>query len=67
MVRTLFDKCKSHIHEMFEGELLLVITCSAVILYADWSIGIRPGSVHTLLIQYRMAEFNITTWAAALS
>ena len=25
-----------------------VITCSAVILYADWLIGVRPGAVHTL-------------------
>ena len=24
------------------------ITCSAGILYADWSIGVRPGVVHTL-------------------
>ena len=24
------------------------ITCSAVILYADWSIDVRPGAVHTL-------------------
>ena len=24
------------------------ITCSAVILYADWSKGVRPGAVHTL-------------------
>ena len=30
------------------------ITCSAVILYVDWSIGVRPGAVHTV-------EFNITT------
>ena len=26
----------------------MFITCSAVILYADWSIGVRPGAVHTL-------------------
>ena len=32
------------------------ITCSAVILYADWSIVVKPGAVHT---QYRMSEFNI--------
>ena len=25
----------------------LCITCSAVILCADWSIGVRPGAVHT--------------------
>ena len=24
-----------------------IITCSAVILYADWSIGVRPGAVLT--------------------
>ena len=25
----------------------IIITCSAVILYADWSISVRPGAVHT--------------------
>ena len=25
-----------------------LITCSAVIPDADWSIGVRPGAVHTL-------------------
>ena len=25
-----------------------IITCSAVILYADWSIGVRSGAVYTL-------------------
>ena len=25
-----------------------LITCSAVILYADWSITVRSGAVHTL-------------------
>ena len=37
------------------------ITCSAVILYADWSIGGRPGAVHTLEFQYLTVEFNITS------
>ena len=27
-----------------------VITCSAVILYADWSIDVRPGAIHILKI-----------------
>ena len=35
------------------------ITCSAVILYADWSIDVGPGAVPTLEIQYRTTEFNI--------
>ena len=26
---------------------LKIITCSAVILDADWSIGVSPGAVHT--------------------
>ena len=37
------------------------ITCSAVIRYADWSIVVIPGTVHTLWIQYRTAKFNSTT------
>ena len=37
----------------------LLINCSAVIPYADWSIGVRPGVVLTLSIQNRVAEFNI--------
>ena len=28
--------------------VILLITCSAVILNADWLIGVRPGAVHTL-------------------
>ena len=28
--------------------MILFITCSAVILDADWSIGLRPGAVHPL-------------------
>ena len=32
--------------------LMYFITCSAMILDADWSIGVRSGAVHPLQIQY---------------
>ena len=28
--------------------ICVFITCSAVILYADWSICVRSGAIHTL-------------------
>ena len=31
-----------------ENGIRQVITCSAVKLDANWSIGVRPGAVHTL-------------------
>ena len=33
---------------MYTDEVLSFITYSAVILYADWSIGVIPGAAHTL-------------------
>ena len=43
-------------------QISILITCSAVILYADWPIGVRPvDSISNSRIQYRTAEFNITT------
>ena len=42
------------------------ITCSAMILDAYWSIGVRSGAVHPLQFQYHTAEFNTTTWRTNL-
>ena len=44
----------------------LFITCSAMILDADWSIGVISGAVHPLQIQYHTAEFKTTTWSTNL-
>ena len=49
----------NHVGNPTEMSYLYIITCSAVVLYADWSIGVRPGAVHTLKIQYRKTEFDI--------
>ena len=46
--------------------IYIFITCSAVILDADWSIGVRSGAVHPLQIQYHTAKFNTTTWRTNL-
>ena len=43
-----------------------IITCSAMILDDDWSIGVRSGAVHPLQIQYHTAESDNTTWSANL-
>ena len=52
---------------MFDNDMIiLLITCRAVMLYSNWSISFRPGAVPTLYIQYRTAEFNITTRTAIL-
>ena len=44
----------------------ILITCSAMILDADWSIGVRSGADHPLQIQYHTAESNTTTWGTNL-
>ena len=45
-----------HIAVLLPGGLHLL---SPAQLYADWPIGVRPGAVHTLQIQYRTAESNV--------
>ena len=41
-------KLNNLISSCCENGIRQVITFSAVILDADWSIGVRPGAVHTL-------------------
>ena len=43
--------------------VFLIINCSAMILDAEWSIGVRFEAVHPLQIQNHTAEFNTTTWS----
>ena len=58
----LIDACTAYDNRNGKiGRIYVFITCSAMILDADWSIGVRSGAVHPLQIQYHTAEFNTTT------
>ena len=57
------DSCASDESSLSIGRFF--VNCSAVILYADWSIDVRSQAVHNLQIQYWMAKFNITAWPPA--